>query len=87
MMKTVWPDLSRCTSWSNGSDRSPNHVSGTRDLKIGERQFCEQLDDERRISCWINMPKLDNPRQFEDLLACTITLDNSRTLLPLFIDN
>jgi hypothetical protein len=33
MMKTVWPDLLRCTSWSNGSNESPNYVSDTRNLK------------------------------------------------------
>jgi hypothetical protein len=60
MMKIVWPDLSRRISWFSGSDRSPNHVSETRDLKIGEHQSCEQLDDERWTSHWINMPKLDN---------------------------
>ena len=30
--------------------RSPNHVSDTRNLKIGERQSSEQLYDERRTS-------------------------------------
>jgi hypothetical protein len=30
--------------------RSSNHVSNTRNLKIGECQSCEQLDDERRRS-------------------------------------
>jgi hypothetical protein len=34
VIKTVWPDLSRCTSWSNRSDKSPNHVSDTRNLKM-----------------------------------------------------
>jgi hypothetical protein len=34
-MKTVWPDLSRCTFWSNRSDKSPNHVSDTRNRKMG----------------------------------------------------
>jgi hypothetical protein len=81
------PNLSRCTFWSSGSDRSPNHVSGTRDLKIGEHQSCEQLDNEQWMSHRINTPKLDNPRQFEDLLTHTISHDNSRTLLPLLLDN
>jgi hypothetical protein len=43
MMKTVFPNLSWCTSWSNGSNKSANYVSDTRNLKIGERQSCEQL--------------------------------------------
>jgi hypothetical protein len=45
MMKTIWPDLSRCTTWSNGSDKSSNHVSDTHNLKMGERQSCEQPID------------------------------------------
>jgi hypothetical protein len=52
------PDLSRCTSWS---DRSPNHVSGTCNLKIGERPSCEQIDDERWTSRWINTPTARQP--------------------------
>jgi hypothetical protein len=35
LMKTIWPNLSRCTFWSNGSDKSPNHVSDTHNLKMG----------------------------------------------------
>jgi hypothetical protein len=36
-------------------------VSNTRNLKIGECQSCEQLDDERRRSRWINTPTTWQP--------------------------
>jgi hypothetical protein len=45
MMKTVWPDLSRCTSWSNGSDKIFQSRERYTQPEDGECQSCEQLVD------------------------------------------
>jgi hypothetical protein len=41
MMKNVWADLSRYASAFNGFNKSFNHVSDTRNVKIEEHQSCE----------------------------------------------